>query len=117
MSFRASRRNRTRTARTPSREPASRGVSKNKVYVIRRARTELLEDAGSADSSAIGATEDNEERSVRSRLMAWAFFERPLKTCQSALAVMRATPDSSAALRTAAATVGTRRLLKTDGTT
>jgi len=46
---------------------ALRGLSKNKVYVVRRARTELLEDAGSANSSAIGATEDNEERSVRSQ--------------------------------------------------
>jgi hypothetical protein len=36
----------------------------NKVYVVRRARTEHLEDAGSADSSAIGATEDDEGRSV-----------------------------------------------------
>jgi len=41
--------------------------SKNKVYVVRRARTELLEDAGSPNISAIGATEDKEERSVRSQ--------------------------------------------------
>ena len=47
--------------------PSATGLSKNEVYGVRRARTELLEDAGSADSSAIGATEDNEERSVRSQ--------------------------------------------------
>src|SRR5882724_832475 len=45
--------------------PALRGLSMNEVHVVRRARTEHLEDAGSAKSSAIGATEDNEERSVR----------------------------------------------------
>jgi len=39
----------------------------NKVYVVRRARTELLEDPGNTDSSATGATEDKEERSVRSQ--------------------------------------------------
>jgi len=44
---------------------AAKGLSKNKGHVVRRARTELLEDAGSANSSAIGATEDKEERSVR----------------------------------------------------
>src|SRR5205823_642131 len=43
-------------------------------------RTELLEDAGSANSSAIGATEDKEERCVRSRPDGGgAFFDRPLK--------------------------------------
>ena len=49
----------------------------NKVYVVRRARTELIEDAGSANSSAIGATEGNEERSVRKPHDGGAFIDRP----------------------------------------
>jgi len=51
--------------RRPREAGVRRGLAENRVYDVRRARTELLEDAGSADSSAIGATEDNEGRSVR----------------------------------------------------
>ena len=52
-------------ATSAPRSGAAKGLSMNKVYVVRRARTEHLEDAGSAESSATGATDDNEGRSVR----------------------------------------------------